>query len=107
MFMPSRFRIAMMCRRRCRQRASQPEFIIQFRYIFKRHMQIWDINQAIFQLPKLLADRFLSLPIYAELRPEQVAEVVMHWKRRRLCGPPRTRWLRIPDLIRVFAIKGR
>ena len=29
-----------------------------------------------FPVTEALADRFLSLPIYAELRPEQVAEVV-------------------------------
>jgi len=29
-----------------------------------------------FPVTESLADRFLSLPIYAELRPEQVAEVV-------------------------------
>ena len=30
-----------------------------------------------FPVTESLADRFLSLPIYAELRPEQVAEVVL------------------------------
>jgi dTDP-4-amino-4,6-dideoxygalactose transaminase len=30
-----------------------------------------------FPITEALADRFLSLPIYAELRPEQVAEVVL------------------------------
>jgi dTDP-4-amino-4,6-dideoxygalactose transaminase len=30
-----------------------------------------------FPITEALADRFLSLPIYAELRPEQIAEVIL------------------------------
>ena len=70
-------RIVMMCKRRSMRRASEPASTIPFRFTFRRPMRTSDTNRAIFLLRRLLADRFLSLPIYAELRPEQVAEVVL------------------------------
>ena len=57
-------------------RASKPGSIIQFRYTFRKHMRTSRYRPGDLPVTEALADRFLSLPIYAELRPEQVAEVV-------------------------------
>ena len=60
----------------CRQPASASAFIIPCRSIFKRLMQVSVIGAGDFPITERLANQFLSLPIYAELRPEQVSEVV-------------------------------
>ena len=39
-------------------------------------MQTSDMGRVSLPVTEALAQRFLSLPIYAELRPEQVEEVV-------------------------------
>ena len=75
--MPSRLRSVMMCRRRSKQPGLEPAFTIRFRFIFRRPMQTLGYGPGDFPVTEALADRFLSLPIYAELRPEQVAEVVL------------------------------
>ena len=43
----------------------------------RRPMRILAIAAGDFPVTETLADQFLSLPIYPELLPEQVAEVVM------------------------------
>ena len=88
-------RIEMMCRRRSKQPGLEPAFIIRFRFTFRRPMRTWDTNRVIFQLPKRLADRFLSLPIYAELRPEQVAEVVQALEKAPLVRGRLNWWYRV------------
>ena len=60
------------CRKRSMRLVSERASIILSPFIFRRPMRSSDTERGDLPITEALADQFLSLPIYAELRPDQV-----------------------------------
>ncbi len=77
MCMPSSLHIVMRCKRHFKRPVSEPASTILFLFILQKAYADLGYGPGDFPVTEALANRFLSLPIYAELQPEQVAEVVL------------------------------